>query len=41
MLDEDFEVEEVEENRRRSNEDMWKVRGIDLSQIARKQAVLN
>ena len=40
MLQEDTKVQEVYQDRRRSNENMREERGIDLAKITRKQTVL-
>jgi len=36
VLEEDTKVEEVYQDRRRPDENMWEERGIDFAQIARK-----
>lgn len=41
MLDQHTKVEEVEEDRRGPDEDVWQVGGVDLAQITRHEAILN
>ena len=40
MLDEDFQMEQVEENRGRADENVRQVRRVDLAEIAWKKAIL-
>jgi hypothetical protein len=40
VLDEDFQMQQVEENGRGADEDMREVGRVDLTEIARKKAVL-